>query len=462
MDNAEAAEKRDQDSHVNEAASSSCATSLSHPFVVTCDHAMTRPLDQPALLLAPTDDESIKHPCTSERRHYVNVIVVILALLILLIVQFADKGLHLHQASDNSANNATGISKILPSQRSSTMSANHISYRCKLCHNGTNTLRQYVPSAVIAGVQKGGTSALILALNKIPYIDWGGREPHILNNGPRGNLSIHERNNPKIDQCKIWQAYKKFFEKERTRNASISFIDKTPRYLMKSDVIPYRLMCAIPREMIKIIVVLRDPTDRAYSHYQMIESQRKEGNDAAFLKIDGNGTFEAAVQESFDVLKESGLFHSKTSEEKLQSWGRYTATLAFHGRAASRKKYSFISRGLYILQLQTWLDALSSYVGGIDQLFSNHLLILDHESMKENMQTTVDKVLEFVGLPQFDLPKDLPGKIHNYKPMTNSTRALLQDFYRPYNAALHELLRVHGIEIGFARRAWEEMSDKLN
>lgn len=101
----------------------------------------------------------------------------------------------------------------------------------------------------------------------------------------------------------------------------------------------------------KVIVLLRDPVDRAFSHYTMA------------LKY---GMEQASAMEAFE--REAAL-------ERAQ-WGRDEC---------------YLELGKYAKQLASWMDRFSS----------KHLLILFHDDLKKTPQKVMQRITEFLDLPTF-------------------------------------------------------------
>jgi len=101
----------------------------------------------------------------------------------------------------------------------------------------------------------------------------------------------------------------------------------------------------------KVIVILRDPVDRAFSHYTMA------------LKY---GMENASPLEAFK--REAAL-------ERAQ-WGRDEC---------------FLELGKYDQQISTWMDRFSS----------KHLLILLNDDLKKTPQKVMQRITEFLDLPTF-------------------------------------------------------------
>ncbi len=89
--------------------------------------------------------------------------------------------------------------------------------------------------------------------------------------------------------------------------------ESTPSYLLHSSLVIPRLQAICPQG-VKILVMLRNPVDRAYSHYQMCvdptgtpEQLKNRGRSAYVGK-----TFEQVVEEEIVSLASHGI-HVRTT-----------------------------------------------------------------------------------------------------------------------------------------------------
>ncbi len=136
----------------------------------------------------------------------------------------------------------------------------------------------------------------------------------------------------------------------------------------------------------KAIVLLRDPVERAWSHYQ----------ERVHNGVEPLG-FEAALAAE-DVRLEGEM------EKMLADPDYYSAAHDF---------YSYRSRGVYLPQIKHWHESFPE----------QQLLVLRSEDMYQDVQGTFDVVCNFLEIPPWTLP---------------DTRVWeeLAEFYAPHNAAL--------------------------
>ena len=242
--------------------------------------------------------------------------------------------------------------------------------------------RRALPDAVILGAQKCGTSSLQGYLVQHPGVIAPLRkEVHYfdLNHG----------------QDEAW--YRAHFGRESEPGLNI---DASPYYLFHPAV-PARVHSLLPEA--KLIVLLRDPVRRAYSHYW---HERDKGRESL--------SFEDAI-----AAEPSRL-------------GQLDAQLASGEIEISREHqlYSYLARGRYAEQLERWFAVYPR----------ERVLVLRFEDFVGAPLAGLNRTLEFLGLsPMTQL--DLEARnTRKYPPMSDQTAARLREYYAPHNRRLEGLL----------------------
>ncbi|KAL4648161.1 heparan sulfate glucosamine 3-O-sulfotransferase 3B1-like [Arapaima gigas] len=113
------------------------------------------------------------------------------------------------------------------------------------------TATRRLPQALIIGVKKGGTRALLEFLRLHPDVRALGSEPHFFDRHYARGLAWYRSLMPKALDGQI-------------------VMEKTPRYFVAAET-PARIRCMSPE--VKLIVVVRDPVTRAVSDYAQIISK---------------------------------------------------------------------------------------------------------------------------------------------------------------------------------------------
>jgi hypothetical protein len=334
---------------------------------------------------------------------------------------------------------SAGSSLIAPAEtighRNDPYYASYKKYQCVECSEISSLVDPNAPRAFIAGVQKGGTSALVTYLGEHPDVDRRQKEINFFNKNEHGVFDSESY----IDRCAVLRRYRQMFSKRSISTKKI-LIDKTPEYMLMSYVVPQRILCADPNA--KVVLVLRNPVDRSFSHYNHRIRKAKKN------KVYGKEypSFEEVLEGNVHSLKEAGLLNTALSpKEEYDLWSK------LHRSSSDGADMGLITRSLYAIQIRQWIAAFRDHFG--PEKFLDHLLILESEAMHVDKQLYYDKVLDFIGLSPYTLPDIKDKHVGHYQPMANETKNYLQELYRPHNRRLHELLAPHGIEISWAKEA---------
>lgn len=241
-----------------------------------------------------------------------------------------------------------------------------------------------LPDFLIIGVQKAGTTSLFNYLAEHPQIDVPLRK------------EVHYFD-VRYERSERW--YRAHFPPSSTLGQTLTG-EASPAYLFYEGV-EQRVAELLPE--VKLIVLLRDPVHRAYSHYQ--QSGRK-----GFETLD----FSAAMRAEAERLAAPG-------EPLLRD--RVSGTVAL-------RKYSYLIRGHYAEQLERWFALFPR----------ERFLIMKSEEMFADPQQTCDQVFDFLDLPPHRLQQ---AKVHNegrYDRDRLPGEDELRTYFAPHNARLAELL----------------------
>ncbi|MCV0410556.1 sulfotransferase [Nitrosopumilus sp.] len=172
--------------------------------------------------------------------------------------------------------------------------------------------------------------------------------------------------------------------------------EDTPFYIW-SPTVAKRILKILPN--VKLIVLFRNPIDRAYSNYHLGVRAGSE-----------NLSFEDAIQVELNRLN-----NKIESENELE---KYTTPR------------SYIVKGLYANQLKIWLE-----------LFNNEqLFIISTEDFESKPQETLDKIFDFLQIPKNHVVNPEKHKVASYPKMKSETRKFLIDFYKKPNAELFSMI----------------------
>lgn len=252
-----------------------------------------------------------------------------------------------------------------------------------------------LPDFIIVGAMKSGTSFLINYLSEHPYIKIPEyqKEIHFFDNHFYDGINWYKSYFP----TKISKQFNKKFKK-------INFItgEKSPYYIFH-PLAPQRIHSLLPK--VKIIILLRNPVKRAYSHYNHSVRNNRE-----------NLTFEEAIEKEPERLK--------GEKDKIIKNRKY--------RSKKYTYYSYLTRGIYIKQIKNWYKYFPK----------EHILVIKSEEMYRNSQEVMNKVYEFLGLPKMKHEQFQKVFSHEYTKMDEKTNKYLKEYFKPYNQQLYDYLNV--------------------
>ena len=250
-----------------------------------------------------------------------------------------------------------------------------------------------LPDFLILGTEKGGTTSLYRDLIQHPFI----------NSPVTKEISFFSRYYDRgLNWYRVCFPFKhhKFFVKNLqkknflTGEASVRYFDHPHA--------PERIKQLIPN--VKLIILLRNPIDRAYSQYNMIVR-------GGFEKL----TFQQAIQKEKD----------RTSEEyeKMLMDKNYYSEIYF--------LYAYLNRGIYVDTLKKWMDTFPK----------EQFLIMHSKDFFDNSSKIYHKTLDFLNMPKFDLKNyyDIGISYKNPK-MDSKLRSQLVEYFKPHNERLYKFL----------------------
>ncbi|MFS8117077.1 MAG: tetratricopeptide repeat-containing sulfotransferase family protein [Microcoleus sp.] len=156
---------------------------------------------------------------------------------------------------------------------------------------------------------------------------------------------------------------------------------------------PERVYSACPEA--KLIVLLRNPVDRAISQFYRLTDLNWEGR-----------SLDRAISDEIERLNQNPEY------------------------IIGEEPGNYLARGRYIEFIKNWLDFFPK----------QQLLILKSEDFYAGAATTVKQVLEFLDLPEYQLPEYPNANPGSYQPISDSMRDWLSDYFKPYNQELEEYL----------------------
>jgi hypothetical protein len=244
-----------------------------------------------------------------------------------------------------------------------------------------------MPDFVIIGAAKAGTTSLFRYLSAHPRVSPPGRkELHYFDSDaePAGRLR-----------------YRAWFPLLDVRHRTLTF-ESTPGLLWLPQS-PTRVRDTVPRA--KLIALLRQPVERAFSQYRMVVEGGHE-----------DLSFEEAIGREEERLAAAPVPSSPRGVRHLAS--RY---------------WSYKARGRYVEQLERWFAVFPR----------EQFLILRSEDLFEDPGTTYRRVLEFLGLDPSFVPT---FEIHRQGRPASFDPALAEKLRAQLAAANHGLRELAGID----------------
>ena len=245
--------------------------------------------------------------------------------------------------------------------------------------------KRVLPNFLIIGAQKSGTTSLFSYLT---------RHPDII---PPVKKEIHYFD---LNFKKSIDWYKSFFPKKNEMKDGNVTGEASPQYMLFPHVMP-RIKAMLPK--VKLIMILRNPVTRAYSHYNHQVRMKREIR-----------SFEEAIAMETERIKNS--YDRIVSGELIKD--------------SNFMHYSYLERGKYCYQIENVLKFFDR----------KNVLIVQNEKFKTNPQAQYDRILNFLGLPIFSVDFTKKYNAHKYPPMDEDTRQSLGAFFRDYNRKLYDLI----------------------
>jgi hypothetical protein len=245
-----------------------------------------------------------------------------------------------------------------------------------------------LPSALIIGAQRSGTTSLFNYLVQHPDVLAPlGKEIHYFD----------------LQYARGVKWYRGCFPYCRQLRGGLMTLDATPYYL-PHPLAPQRAAQLLPQA--KLIALLRNPVERALSHYQHEFRGKRESLSFA----------EAIDKEAERLAGE---------EERLQSDPHYYSF--------NHHRYTYTRRGLYLEQLRRWARHFPR----------SQLLVLQSEWMFRDPAAAMAAAHRFLGLRPHRLERYKPSTFYEAKyerAMPEELRARLAAYFAPHNADLFRWL----------------------
>lgn len=254
-----------------------------------------------------------------------------------------------------------------------------------------------LPDFIIIGGQRCGTTSLYRYLVEHPDIAGARRkEVHFFDNSFHRGTRWYNAHFPLSLERRA----------REMRGHPLITGEASPYYLFHPHA-PRRVRQLVPNA--KLIALLRNPVDRAYSHYHL--SVR-----LGFETL----PFEQAIESEHERL--NGELERMLADDKYYS--------------RSHQHHSYLARGIYVDQLKIWLDTFPR----------EQILILRSEDFYADPGPAIQQVTDFIGLNPY---RKARYEVHNdgkYNSLSDDMRAFLYEYYAPHNERLNDYL---GMDFGW-------------
>ncbi len=246
-----------------------------------------------------------------------------------------------------------------------------------------------LPSFLIVGAQRSGTTSLSRTLDEHPAVFTAvlHEEVHFFDVSYRRGLSWYRSHFPLLATAR-----------RSARQADVAPVSfESSPYYMFHPLAPERIARDLPG--VRLLVLLRDPVERAYSGHAH------------------------EVAHGF----ESEPFESALELEPARLAGQAERIAADPGYFSySHQHHSYIARGQYADQV----ERLERHFG------RDRLHVVDSGDFFTDPEVVYDGVLAFLGLPHRGSPAFKRRNARPRSPMPDSVRKALEEHYRPYDERL--------------------------
>jgi hypothetical protein len=244
-----------------------------------------------------------------------------------------------------------------------------------------------LPSVLVIGAQRGGTTSLFNYLAQHPdVLPPLGKEIHYFDFHYGRGVEYYRG---------------RFPYRHRLRGGSLT-LDATPYYMMH-PLAPPRAARLLPGA--RLIAVLRNPIDRAFSHYQ---HEVRGGRESL--------SFAEALDQESDRL--AGEEERLRSEPGYYSWNHH--------------RYAYTGRGLYLEQLRRWLQYFPR----------SQLLVVQSEWLFRDPAAATAAVQRFIGVRghRLDRYEETYQQGTYERAMPEELRVRLAAYFEPHNRELFQFL----------------------
>jgi hypothetical protein len=255
-----------------------------------------------------------------------------------------------------------------------------------------------LPDYIIIGAMKCGTTSMYNYLVQHPNVRQAAKkEVHFFDWEYQKGLTFYRSQFP----TRIYKEGMRIF-----RNHHFLCGEASPYYLFHPHV-ARRVAHDLPD--VKLIAILRNPVDRAYSHYWHWKRENIE-----------QLSFEEAVKSEPERL--AGELDKMLKDEFYESYN--------YGY------YSYLARGLYYEQLKKWRSYFPE----------EQFIVIGFEEFHTKPLEIYKRVTRFLNLPDWELCSFRSHNAGKYPEMAKEIRDTLNAYFAPHNQLLYDYL---GVDFGW-------------
>jgi len=254
----------------------------------------------------------------------------------------------------------------------------------RLAARATSPMRM-LPAFVVIGTKRGGSTALFEYLLSHPMVRRGN-----VRKGSRYFDMHYDRG---------WNWFRSTFPLARPLASGEVVTGEASPYYMFHPLAPRRLAAALPEA--RLLAVLRDPVDRAWSQWQF---ERRLGHEDL--------PFEEAIAREPERLAGQA--------ERIEAGGESFAW----------RHHSYLARGRYAEQLERLYELFPP----------SQVLVCQSEALLADPNATLATAWPFLGLPDHRIDRPRAFKMGGYQDgMPPAVRARLEAYFAPWNQRLYQL-----------------------
>ena len=240
-----------------------------------------------------------------------------------------------------------------------------------------------LPTFLVVGAKRAGTSSLYQYLIRHPDV-----RPCTIGKGTHYFDVCYKRG---------WRWYRSGFP----LSGQGGITGEASPYYMFHPLAPARIAAALPEA--RLIVVLRNPVDRAWSHYH---NERRLGAEPL--------SFEEAI--GCEAERLAGEAERMASDPGFQSF--------------AWRHHSYLARGRYAEQLERLYDLFPP----------GHIVVVQSELLRDDPNRALEAVWRFLGLAPFTVRDRFAMKPnHTHERMAAATRERLYAYFAEPNRRLYRL-----------------------